>query len=137
MKDFSPGKRRQFGGRNSGGPSNRSERRSSGREERGESRFQRRDGERSSSESSERFSPRSERREDDRERKFERHTVTCDSCHQRCEVPFKPTGNKPVYCSDCFKKKDHGPSMRSPQSSENMSLVHEKLDKIMRALNIQ
>ncbi len=29
--------------------------------------------------------------------------TTCDKCHQECEVPFKPTGNKPVYCSDCFQ----------------------------------
>jgi len=32
------------------------------------------------------------------------HEVTCDKCGKRCEVPFKPTEGKPVYCSDCFEK---------------------------------
>jgi len=26
----------------------------------------------------------------------------CAECGQKCEVPFKPTGDKPVYCSNCF-----------------------------------
>lgn len=32
----------------------------------------------------------------------EMHKTTCDDCGKRCEVPFKPTSSKPVYCSDCF-----------------------------------
>jgi len=28
----------------------------------------------------------------------------CSNCGKECEVPFKPTGSKPVYCSDCFEK---------------------------------
>ena len=36
----------------------------------------------------------------------EMHRVTCDSCNKKCEVPFKPTSNKPVYCSDCFRKNE-------------------------------
>lgn len=32
------------------------------------------------------------------------HKATCASCGKRCEVPFRPTGDKPVYCSDCFEK---------------------------------
>jgi CxxC-x17-CxxC domain-containing protein len=28
--------------------------------------------------------------------------VTCASCGVVTEVPFKPTGVKPVYCRDCF-----------------------------------
>ena len=26
-------------------------------------------------------------------------------CQKSCQVPFKPTGEKPVYCSDCFGNK--------------------------------
>ena len=29
----------------------------------------------------------------------------CSDCGQDCEVPFKPTEGKPVYCKDCYKKK--------------------------------
>lgn len=27
----------------------------------------------------------------------------CASCGKTCEVPFRPTGEKPVYCRDCFQ----------------------------------
>lgn len=27
----------------------------------------------------------------------------CSNCGKECEVPFKPTTGKPVYCSDCFE----------------------------------
>lgn len=33
------------------------------------------------------------------------HSAVCAECGQSCEVPFKPTGDKPVYCSSCFGKK--------------------------------
>jgi len=37
------------------------------------------------------------------------HKATCDECHKSCEVPFRPSGDKPVYCSDCFSgKRDEG-----------------------------
>ena len=29
--------------------------------------------------------------------------ATCASCGQATEVPFKPSGNRPVYCRDCFQ----------------------------------
>ena len=28
--------------------------------------------------------------------------ATCASCGQQTEVPFKPSGARPVYCRDCF-----------------------------------
>lgn len=30
------------------------------------------------------------------------HPATCAGCKQQTEVPFKPNGEKPVYCRDCF-----------------------------------
>ncbi len=30
------------------------------------------------------------------------HSAVCASCGKPCEVPFRPTGDKPVYCRDCF-----------------------------------
>ena len=35
----------------------------------------------------------------------EMHKATCSECGKECEVPFKPTEGKPVYCSDCYAKK--------------------------------
>jgi CxxC-x17-CxxC domain-containing protein len=30
--------------------------------------------------------------------------VTCAECGKAAEVPFEPRGDKPVYCSDCYRK---------------------------------
>jgi len=65
---------------------------------------------------------------------FEMTKVTCSSCGNECEVPFKPTSNKPVYCNDCFAKKDKRGSNRS--SDKGLDIINEKLDKIMKALKI-
>ena len=34
----------------------------------------------------------------------EMHKATCSDCGQECEVPFKPTDGRPVYCRDCYQK---------------------------------
>lgn len=33
----------------------------------------------------------------------EMHKATCTECGSECEVPFRPTGDRPVLCSACFK----------------------------------
>ncbi|HLD42565.1 MAG TPA: CxxC-x17-CxxC domain-containing protein [Candidatus Nanoarchaeia archaeon] len=33
------------------------------------------------------------------------HKATCSECGNECEVPFKPTQGKPVYCRTCFAKR--------------------------------
>lgn len=39
------------------------------------------------------------------------HQAICSECDKECEVPFKPSGDKPVFCRSCFKnKEDTGPS---------------------------
>ncbi len=30
------------------------------------------------------------------------HPATCASCKKPCEVPFRPNGDKAVYCRDCY-----------------------------------
>ncbi len=29
----------------------------------------------------------------------------CADCQKECSIPFKPTGDRPVYCKDCFSKR--------------------------------
>ncbi|HUU49083.1 MAG TPA: CxxC-x17-CxxC domain-containing protein [Nitrosopumilaceae archaeon] len=45
-------------------------------------------------------------------RREESTTVTCSDCGTECQVPFVPKTDRPVYCSDCFRK-------NKPQDSEN------------------
>ncbi|MEK7649862.1 MAG: CxxC-x17-CxxC domain-containing protein [Patescibacteria group bacterium] len=40
------------------------------------------------------------------------HDAICGKCGKQCQVPFRPTGERPVYCSDCFDKERDGGSER-------------------------
>jgi CxxC-x17-CxxC domain-containing protein len=35
----------------------------------------------------------------------EMFSATCSSCGKEAQVPFQPSGDKPVYCSDCFQQR--------------------------------
>ena len=47
------------------------------------------------------------------------HTVICADCKKECKIPFKPSGDRPVYCQDCFSRRKvinlSGISVPSPQ----------------------
>lgn len=34
----------------------------------------------------------------------EMHDVICGGCGVQTQVPFKPSGDRPVYCRDCFQR---------------------------------
>jgi CxxC-x17-CxxC domain-containing protein len=92
------------------------------------------------------------------------HKAICSNCGAECEVPFKPTGDRPVYCSNCFKKGDNsGPAkfggnfkeqsfggerrtFEKPGVPENrgndqlksqLEMLNTKLDKILQALTAE
>ncbi|MBC8444349.1 hypothetical protein H8D83_02055 [Candidatus Woesearchaeota archaeon] len=79
--------------------------------------------------------PSSGRRDrgDFRKKDFQKTKVTCSSCNEECEVPFKPDLSKPVYCDACFAKKGGSGKI----SKEDIDSIHEKLDKIMKSLKIK
>jgi len=35
----------------------------------------------------------------------EMHDAVCSECKQKTQVPFKPSGDRPVYCRECFQKR--------------------------------
>jgi len=35
----------------------------------------------------------------------EMFSATCSSCGKEAQVPFQPSNDKPVYCSDCFQQR--------------------------------
>ena len=79
-------------------------------------------------------------------RPLEMHDATCDKCRKQCQVPFRPSGDKPVLCSDCFRQsqgsgdRDRFNSRRefrpaqSGISSEQFNQINTKLDKILKTL---
>lgn len=38
------------------------------------------------------------------------HKAVCADCGNECEVPFKPSQDRPVYCRNCFSKRKSGDS---------------------------
>jgi len=34
----------------------------------------------------------------------EMHDATCASCGVQTQVPFRPSGDRPVYCRDCYSQ---------------------------------
>ena len=52
---------------------------------------------------------RRDARNDDRSREKNFTKAVCTKCGKECEIPFRPTGDRPVYCRDCFAaRKDSG-----------------------------
>jgi len=43
----------------------------------------------------------------------------CADCQKECEVPFKPTGERPVYCKECFRLRKSGNKGQAPQVNKN------------------
>jgi CxxC-x17-CxxC domain-containing protein len=41
-------------------------------------------------------------------REKEMHSAVCTECKKDCEVPFRPTNGKPIFCKDCFSRQDGG-----------------------------
>lgn len=89
------------------------------------------------------------------------HKAVCDECQKSCEVPFRPSSDKPIYCNDCFSSKrgneaprrefsnDRGPkreyndkpSFSKPAASpvnddvkKQLSEMNNKLDRLVSAI---
>jgi CxxC-x17-CxxC domain-containing protein len=88
-------------------------------------------------------------------RQTQMFSTTCAECHKPCEVPFRPTGDRPVYCNYCFgknktagggnyQKRDDRPSPVAPAPvrpqvdngilidlKKQIDAVNAKLDQVM------
>ncbi|HME86896.1 MAG TPA: CxxC-x17-CxxC domain-containing protein [Candidatus Nanoarchaeia archaeon] len=124
---------REFDMENRGRSNPRDARKSSGRD-RDDSRREERRGPRNKDHAFKEFDM------NDRRPKLQFYEATCDRCGKQCDLPFKPTGSKPVYCRDCFNKGEEAPSRSSGPASrpgnDQFDQINRKLDKIMKALHL-
>lgn len=62
--------------------------------------------------------------------------AVCADCGNKCSVPFRPNGDKPVFCSNCFgEKKGNGArGVEQPKYNEQFEALNSKLDKILEML---
>src|SRR5205814_888090 len=70
--------------------------------------------------------------------------ATCSQCGKSCEVPFRPSGQKPVYCNECFSAQKGG----QPRSFERRDREYsappqakppvedKRIDEIRRQLDL-
>ncbi len=81
------------------------------------------------------------------------YKATCGKCGKECEVPFRPTGDKPVFCRDCFRENgggearrpeersfsqpsfQHGPSQNNEYKAQ-LDALTTKVDKILEILTV-
>ena len=54
------------------------------------------------------------------------HTATCSGCGKDCQVPFKPNGKKPVFCSACYVREEKGGEGRAHERGEKSSFYEKK-----------
>lgn len=90
------------------------------------------------------------------DRPREMHKVTCSECGKETEVPFKPTGDRPVYCRECFAKQGGDQERRSfggdnrdsrppfkkfednrsqTPSNTQLDAINSKLDQLIKLLS--
>lgn len=92
------------------------------------------------------FNNKSKYRSNNDKNKFterkEMHTTICADCGASCQVPFKPRGEKPVYCSPCFSSQSESSYLRpSREKRERHDQVNSsnkleiKVDKLIKKLD--
>ncbi|MFH2011358.1 MAG: CxxC-x17-CxxC domain-containing protein [Pseudomonadota bacterium] len=90
------------------------------------------------------------------------YKAVCNNCGVTCQVPFRPTAGKPVYCSECFsiiadsesprqkqtgrrrypdsrrnenfRKSEHSEPVSPDQFKRELDKINLKLDKILGIL---
>jgi len=79
--------------------------------------------------------------------------AVCGKCGEDCQVPFRPSGDRPVFCSNCFKEqgggndrprfapkrfdggnRDSAPRVSAPDYSAQFASLNAKMDKILSML---
>lgn len=84
------------------------------------------------------------------------HDAICNDCGNKCQVPFRPSGEKPVYCNNCFGGKREGgdrpmrkefndrpaPQFSAPKidgtgdMKKQLDTIHLKLDSLIRTVEM-
>lgn len=62
------------------------------------------------------------------------YKAVCDDCGIDCQVPFKPSSDKALYCSDCFKKDANRSTGKADSYKEDFANLNNKMDHILKVL---
>jgi CxxC-x17-CxxC domain-containing protein len=55
------------------------------------------------------------------------YQAVCADCQNHCEVPFKPSGSRPIYCKACFanRKRDRDSHKTNSERHQEQSLLQQ------------
>jgi len=72
----------------------------------------------------------------DRGRDRVMHDAICDKCGKKFQLPFRPTGERDVFCEDCYKGDGNAPTKKETnQYKEQFDALNVKLDKLIDLLS--
>ncbi len=54
------------------------------------------------------------------------HKAVCGKCGKDCEVPFRPSGDRPVFCNECFDRNGNSDSRRSGGANPGRSNFNDR-----------
>ena len=57
---------------------------------------------------------------------IEMHKSVCAGCGKECEAPFRPTGDRPVYCQECWAER------RPPRTGDRHQREYPREDRQRR-----
>lgn len=58
------------------------------------------------------------------------YEAVCADCHKVCEVPFRPSEDRAVYCKECFAKRRSGGSSRALPVLTPVALAPKPVSKL-------
>ena len=61
------------------------------------------------------------------------YEAICADCHKVCEVPFRPSEDRPVYCKECFAKRKGGGSGKPYPVLTPVALSPKPVSKLIPA----
>lgn len=67
----------------------------------------------------------------------ELYDAECNKCHERCQVPFRPNGKKPVYCANCFTRSDEQAGAghaRAPMAAHASPVPNRQIEDLKRQI---
>ncbi len=69
------------------------------------------------------------------------HQAVCDKCGKTCQVPFKPSSGKPVFCDNCFGKGGNDNFSKGPRDTKDsgevmqeIKMLNTKMDQLIKLL---
>jgi CxxC-x17-CxxC domain-containing protein len=57
------------------------------------------------------------------------YKIICADCNKQCEIPFKPSPDRPAYCKECFSRRKNSSNSFNPRQENRIverDFTHEK-----------